>query len=157
MADNLILGRHYRPPFAAHGVMQVGAIAEFAARAMAEFDIRPPDFSAPARTLSGGNQQKVIVARELNRSPRLLIAAQLTRGIDIGAIEFIHRKIIEARDRGVAVLLVSVELSEILSLSDRIAVMYGGEIAGIVEAGRATEEELGLMMTGSKRLSGSAA
>jgi simple sugar transport system ATP-binding protein len=102
-----------------------------------------------ASTLSGGNQQKAIVARELSRDVVFLIANQPTRGLDVGSIEYIHRQIVEMRDRGVAVLLVSAELDEIRSLSDRIAVMFRGEIVATVEAGEVTKEELGLMMTGS--------
>ena len=110
------------------------------------FDVRTPGVEAAIDTLSGGNQQKVIVARELTGDLRALVVAQPTRGLDVGSIEFIHRKIIELRDQGVAVLLVSAELDEILSLSDRIGVLYRGRLAGTVEATEATREELGLLM-----------
>ena len=109
--------------------------------------MRTPSIEAPARSLSGGNQQKVIIAREFSANPTALIAAQPTRGVDIGAIEFIHRRIIEQRDVGKAVLLVSAELDEIRSLSDRIAVMYEGKIVDVVSP-EATEEQLGILMTG---------
>ncbi|NLD73079.1 MAG: heme ABC transporter ATP-binding protein, partial [Chloroflexi bacterium] len=112
------------------------------------FDIRTPGVTTPAGDLSGGNQQKLVVARELGREIRLLIAAQPTRGIDVGSIEFIHQQIVEQRDRGVAVLLVSAELDEILALADRIAVMYEGEIIQVLPAAEATRERLGLLMAG---------
>jgi simple sugar transport system ATP-binding protein len=112
-----------------------------------EFDIRTPSTTTPARTLSGGNQQKIIVAREMATQPRVLLAAQPTRGVDIGAIEFIHRRLIAERDGGAAILLVSAELDEVRSLSDRIAVMYEGRIVSI-EPPDAPEERLGLLMTG---------
>ena len=116
-----------------------------------EFDVRTPSIALPAQNLSGGNQQKVIVAREFSRPIKLLIAAQPTRGLDVGSIEYIHRRLIEKRDEGVAVLLVSVELDEIMALSDRIAVMYEGKIVGTVDADEVTREELGLLMAGVPR------
>jgi simple sugar transport system ATP-binding protein len=106
---------------------------------------------APASTLSGGNQQKVIVAREFSRPIKLLIASQPTRGLDVGSIEYIHERIVEKRDQGVAVLIVSVELDEVMALADRIAVMYRGRIVAVVPAGEATREELGLLMAGASR------
>nr|MDQ6883063.1 ABC transporter ATP-binding protein [Candidatus Dormibacteraeota bacterium] len=112
-----------------------------------EFDIRTPSSATAARTLSGGNQQKIIVAREMSGQPRVLLAAQPTRGVDIGAIEFIHRRLVAQRDEGAAVLLVSAELDEIRSLSDRIAVIYEGRIVSI-EPAETPEERLGLLMTG---------
>src|SRR5205085_7840494 len=115
-----------------------------------EFDIRPPSISVSGGNLSGGNQQKMIVAREFSRKPRLLIASQPTRGIDVGSIEFIHQRIIEQRDEGAAVLLVSAELDEIMALSDRIAVMYQGQIIETLPASVATREQLGLLMAGVK-------
>jgi simple sugar transport system ATP-binding protein len=114
-----------------------------------EFDVRTPSPHIPAQNLSGGNQQKVIVAREFSRPIKLLIAAQPTRGLDVGSIEYIHQRLIEKRDEGAAVLLVSVELDEIMALSDRIAVMYEGRIVGTVDADQVTREELGLLMAGS--------
>ena len=146
--DNLILGRQSWPQFSWSGfVLLLRNIAAWARRLIAEFDVRTPSIEAPARSLSGGNQQKVIIAREFSANPTALIAAQPTRGVDIGAIEFIHRRIIEQRDAGKAVLLVSAELDEIRSLSDRIAVMYEGRIVDVVSP-EATEEQLGILMTG---------
>jgi general nucleoside transport system ATP-binding protein len=148
VADNLILGRQRSPQFAWRGiVLRLGEIAAWAKRLIAEFDIRTQSGDTPARALSGGNQQKVIVAREMASQPRVLLASQPTRGVDIGAIEFIHRRIVAQRDEGAAVLLVSAELDEILSLSDRIAVMYEGRIVSI-EPANTPEERLGLLMTG---------
>jgi len=151
VAMNLILGIHYRPPFVKRlglDVINRTPIKEKAARVIQEFDIRPTDAENPAGNLSGGNQQKVIVAREMDQDPKLLIAAQPTRGIDVGSIEFIHRRLIQARDALKAVLLVSADLEEILSISDRIAVMYEGQIVGILNPEEASEERLGQMMTG---------
>jgi len=151
MAQNMVLGIHYRKPFIKKlliDVINFAPIKEKANRLIDEFDIRPPDQENLAGNLSGGNQQKVIVAREFDQDPKLLIAAQPTRGIDVGSIEFIHQRLIQARDAGKAVLLVSADLEEILSISDRIAVMYEGEIVGILDPEEATEERLGLMMTG---------
>jgi general nucleoside transport system ATP-binding protein len=129
IADNLILGRQRAPAFSWHHVvLRLLAIKTWARRLVKEFDIRTPTIDAQARTLSGGNQQKIIVAREMGSHPRVLLASQPTRGVDIGAIEFIHRRIVQERDAGTAVLLVSAELDEVRSLSDRIAVMYEGRI-----------------------------
>jgi simple sugar transport system ATP-binding protein len=122
------------------------AILRFAQRLAQEFDIRARSVAVSAGTLSGGNQQKVIVAREFTRGGRLLIAAQPTRGVDVGSTEFIHRKLVAARDSGMAVLLVSAELDEVLSLADRIAVMYRGQVAGVLQPEEATPELLGYMM-----------
>jgi simple sugar transport system ATP-binding protein len=119
---------------------------------MEEFDIRAPDSEAPVRALSGGNMQKVVLARELSRSPKALVAAQPTRGIDIGATEFAHRELVRIRDRGAAVLLVSADLSEVMALSDRLAVMHTGEIVAVFDKPQQlTEEEVGLYMLGLKR------
>ena len=146
--DNLILGRQRWPQFSRGGfVLMLRNIVAWARKLIAEFDIRTPSAEAPARSLSGGNQQKIIIAREFSSNPMALIAAQPTRGVDIGAIEFIHRRLIEQRDAGKAVLLISAELDEIRSLSDRIAVMYEGKIVDIV-GDDATEEQLGILMTG---------
>src|SRR6266700_2924222 len=146
--DNLILGRQRWPQFSWAGlILLLRNIAAWAKKLIAEFDVRTPSAAVPARALSGGNQQKLIIAREFSANPTALIAAQPTRGVDIGAIEFIHRRIIEQRDAGKAVLLVSAELDEIRSLSDRIAVMYEGKIVDIV-SDDATEEQLGILMTG---------
>jgi simple sugar transport system ATP-binding protein len=151
VAQNMVLGIHYRPPFVRNLLLDVinfTAIKEKAKRLLQEFDIRPADEENPAGNLSGGNQQKVIVAREFDQNPKLLIAAQPTRGIDVGSIEFIHQRLLQARDEDKAVLLVSADLEEILSLSDRIAVFYEGRIAGILDPSEATEARLGMMMTG---------
>ena len=128
-------------------MLMLSNIHTWAVRLVKDFDVRTPSVEVPARALSGGNQQKVIIAREFASDPVALIAAQPTRGVDIGAIEFIHRRLIEQRDAGKAVLLVSAELDEIRSLSDRIAVMYEGKIMDIVGPD-ATEEQLGVLMTG---------
>jgi simple sugar transport system ATP-binding protein len=124
-------------------------LARTAARAVADYDVRPPDLTLPAGKLSGGNQQKLIVAREFQRQPRVLVAAQPTRGVDVGAIEFIHSRIVRARDEGTGVLLVSSELDEILTLSDRILVMFEGRIVAEFRRGEVTERELGLKMGGA--------
>ena len=151
IADNLVLNRYNHRKFSQRGVRNTAAINAEAKELVERFDVRTPGVQAPIDTLSGGNQQKVIVARELTGDLRALVVAQPTRGLDVGSIEFIHRKIIELRDQGVAVLLVSAELDEILSLSDRIGVLYRGRLAGTVEAADATREELGLLMaTGSQ-------
>jgi simple sugar transport system ATP-binding protein len=153
VAQNMVLGIHYQSPYVRHMLLDVinfNPIKEKAQRLLQEFDIRPPDQENPAGNLSGGNQQKVIVAREFDQNPKLLIAAQPTRGIDVGSIEFIHQRLLQARDAGKAVLLVSADLEEILSISDRIAVMYEGQIVGIMDPVEATEARLGLMMTGGE-------
>jgi general nucleoside transport system ATP-binding protein len=148
IADNLVLSTYYHEPFA-HGVrVDAEAIDQNAQRLVKEFDVRTPSTLTPASSLSGGNQQKVVVAREFSRPIKLLIAAQPTRGLDVGSIEFIHNGIIRQRDEGVAVLVVSAELDEILALSDRIAVMFKGQIIAIVPAAEATREGLGLLMAG---------
>jgi general nucleoside transport system ATP-binding protein len=151
LAANAILGVHYRPPAATgFGLLDEAAVAEKAARLIRDFDVRPPNAALPARALSGGNQQKLIIGREFDLPPKLLLVSQPTRGVDIGAIEFIHRKLIGLRDAGVAVLLVSAELEEVLSLSDRVLVMYQGKIVGETDPLRVTQEEIGLMMTGGR-------
>jgi simple sugar transport system ATP-binding protein len=148
LSSNLILGIHRQAPVSRRFLLDAVAIQRRAERLVREYDVRPPNIKLPARALSGGNQQKLIVAREFDIGPRLLLVAQPTRGVDIGATEFIHRKLIELRDQGAAILLVSAELDEVLSLSDRIVVMYEGRVVGEVEPGSVTEEEIGLMMTG---------
>jgi simple sugar transport system ATP-binding protein len=147
--DNLILNTYYQPPFARGPEIQFNTVYDYAERVSKEFDVRTPSITLPTQNLSGGNQQKVIVAREFSRPIKLLIAAQPTRGLDVGSIEYIHRRLVEKRDEGTAVLLVSVELDEIMALSDRIAVMYEGQIVGTVNADQVTREELGLMMAGA--------
>jgi ABC-type uncharacterized transport system ATPase subunit len=151
ITDNLVLCSYYRPPFARRGVMDHGAIDDNARRLVREFDVRTPSPYVPAAKLSGGNQQKVIVARELSRSVQLLIANQPTRGLDVGSIEYIHKTIVRMRDEGGGVLLVSAELDEIMSLADRIAVMYRGRILAVLPVEEATREGLGLLMAGVER------
>jgi ABC-type uncharacterized transport system ATPase subunit len=148
VADNLVLNTYYLPPFAHLGTLNQEAILATAEQRAREFDVRTPSTLTPVSSLSGGNQQKVIVAREFSRPIRLLIASQPTRGLDVGSIEYIHQRIIEKRDEGTAVLLVSPELDEVMSLSDRIAVMYEGRIVDILPAEQPTKEELGLLMCG---------
>ena len=147
VAENLVLDRMSGPPFVRGGAIQLGLRDEFARKAVEEFDIRMQGISEPVSRLSGGNQQKVVVARELSRDLRLLVAAQPTRGVDVGSIEFIHRRVIEARDAGVPVVVVSTELDEAVALGDRILVMYRGRVVGIVPA-TTSREDLGLMMAG---------
>jgi ABC-type uncharacterized transport system ATPase subunit len=146
--DNLVLNTYYEPPFARGINLQDREIAKVAAERVKQFDIRTPSILLPASTLSGGNQQKVIVAREFSRPIKLLIASQPTRGLDVGSIEYIHGQIVKKRDEGCAVLLVSPELDEVMSLSDRIAVMFAGKILDILPAEEATKEGLGLLMAG---------
>jgi ABC-type uncharacterized transport system ATPase subunit len=148
--DNVVLSTYYLEPYAEGPVIQFEEVYEYADRVVKEFDVRTPSIILPAQTLSGGNQQKLIVAREFSRPIKLMIAAQPTRGLDVGSIEYIHSQIVQKRDNGVAVLLVSVELDEIMALSDRIAVMYEGRIVGTVDADKVTREELGLMMAGAR-------
>ncbi len=148
--DNLVLCTYYLPPFARGIVLQEKAITATATALIEQFDVRTPNVLALASTLSGGNQQKVIIAREFSRPIRVLIAAHPTRGLDVGSIEYIHSRIIAKRDEGVAVLLVSPELDEIIALSDRIAVMYRGQIVDIVPARGVNKEYLGLLMAGVK-------
>lgn len=148
--DNLVLCTYYESPFANGAEINEVQMENEAQKLVKEFDIRTPSTSTLVGSLSGGNQQKVIVARELDRPVKLLVVNQPTRGLDVGSIEFIHRRIVEARDRHTAVLLVSAELDEIMSLSDRIAVMYKGQILDTLEAADATREGLGLLMAGAK-------
>jgi len=144
--DNLVLTDYYRPPYSRRGVIDQGAIARRARELIPEFDIRTPSADVPASTLSGGNQQKLIVAREFSRELKLLVADQPTRGIDVGSIEFIHKQIVAKRDAGTAVLLVSAELDEIMELSDRIGVMYRGRLVAILDAETAEKDRVGLIM-----------
>jgi simple sugar transport system ATP-binding protein len=150
IAENLAIHDFRSPPDSRFGWLYPRRLLERAARLIREFDVRGGGPQTRAGGLSGGNQQKVVLAREIDRDPRVLIAAQPTRGLDVGAIEFVHRRIVEERDEGRGVLLVSLELEEILSLSDRILVMYEGEIAGEFPPS-ASEEELGIAMTGGGR------
>jgi simple sugar transport system ATP-binding protein len=146
LGDNLVLNRYRRRPFARRGLRQEGAIRARATELIARFDVRTPGPDVPASTLSGGNQQKVIIARELTGDPTLLVVAQPTRGLDVGSIEFIHREIVRLRDRGAAVLLVSAELDEVLNLSDRVGVIYRGALVGTFDRAAAVREHLGLLM-----------
>jgi ABC-type uncharacterized transport system ATPase subunit len=146
--DNLILRTYYKPPFAHGRRMEWEAVRQHAEILVKQYDIRTPNVFTQCSALSGGNQQKVIVARELSRPIRLLVAAQPTRGLDVGSIEYIHQQILEKRSQGVAVLLASTELDEILQLSDRVAVMYRGQIVAIVPAAEATKDYIGLLMAG---------
>ena len=151
LADNMVLGRHHLPPFVgALGWRNSKAVREFARATIAEYDIRTPNEMTPAHALSGGNQQKVIIAREMSSNPALLLASQPTRGVDIGATEFIYRQIVEAKLQGKAVLLVSADLDEIMSLSDRICVMYKGQIVYEVGRENATKEQIGFYMMGAE-------
>jgi simple sugar transport system ATP-binding protein len=149
VADNMVLNTYYREPFSKSGVLQPKAIDNNAQKLILDFDVRTPSPFVLTSKLSGGNQQKVIVARELSHPVKLVIADQPTRGLDVGSIEYIHKQIIVMRDRGVAVLLVSAELDEIMALSDRIAVMYRGQIVSTVDAAKVTREQLGLWMAGA--------
>nr|WP_283809163.1 ABC transporter ATP-binding protein [Tumebacillus amylolyticus] len=148
IGENMVLQTYYKSPFAKRGVLRYNAIYEYARKLIRQFDVRTPSEFTPARALSGGNQQKGIIAREVDRNPDLLIAAQPTRGLDVGAIEFIHKKLVEQRDAGKAVLLISLELDEILNVSDRIAVIYEGQIVGIVQPEETDHDQLGLLMAG---------
>jgi ABC-type uncharacterized transport system ATPase subunit len=147
--ENFLLGLQRTSAFNLWGFLNSKKLSVTAARAMQEYDVRPGDLTMPAVNLSGGNQQKLIVAREFHRQPRVLIAAQPTRGVDVGAIEFLHHRIVQARDKGAGVLLISSELDEILALSDRILVMYEGRVAAEFARGKASERDLGLKMGGS--------
>jgi simple sugar transport system ATP-binding protein len=149
VADNLILGQQHRFTGGANTLDQ-GRIASNAASRISTFDIRPPDESLPSRALSGGNQQKIVIAREMGRDFTVLIAAQPTRGVDVGAIEFIHDQLRKARADGKAILLISADLVEILALSDRVTVMYGGRMVVTLPGGDASPEILGPYMTGAQ-------
>lgn len=151
IGENMVLQTYYQKPFSSKGVLQFKTIYDYATKLIKEFDVRTPSEFTEARALSGGNQQKAIIGREIDRNPDLLIAAQPTRGLDVGAIEFIHQRLIDQRDNGKAVLLVSFELEEIMNVADRIAVIYEGEIVAVVDPKETTEQELGLLMAGSKR------
>lgn len=149
MRENMVLNTYYKQPYTKNGLLNEHAMDEHARRLIQEFDVRTPGTETKARSLSGGNQQKAIIAREVDKDPDLLIAAQPTRGLDVGAIEFIHKRLVEQRDKGKGVLLISFELDEILKLSDRIIVMYEGRVVGEVRPEETNDQELGLMMAGS--------
>jgi simple sugar transport system ATP-binding protein len=150
LAENVMLGSHYQKPMSIAGLLNNGAIDKRTRGIIEKFDVRPPNPDLPARALSGGNQQKLIIGREFEIKPKLLLVSQPTRGVDIGAIEFIHRKLIELRDAGVAVLLVSAELEEVTALADRLLVIKEGQIVGEVDPKKVSFEDIGLMMTGGK-------
>jgi simple sugar transport system ATP-binding protein len=147
LAENLALHDYRKPPKSRFGWLQLKRIVLWARKLLSEFDVRGGTAESRASSLSGGNQQKVVVAREVERDPRVLIAGQPTRGLDVGAIEFVHRRLVTERDEGRAILLVSLELEEVLSLADRILVFYEGKIVGEFDPS-ATPEELGIAMTG---------
>ncbi len=152
LEQNMVLQRYFEPKFQNHGFIKFGAVREYAEYLIEKFDVRSGQGPVTiARSMSGGNQQKAIVAREIDRDLPLIIAVQPTRGLDVGAIEYIHKQLVAQRDAGKAVLLVSLELEEVMSLSDRILVMYEGEIVGELDPKKTTVEELGLYMAGAKR------
>ena len=148
LSENMALQTYYQVPMSQYGVLNYGEMNSKARDLIQEFDVRTTNELVPAKALSGGNQQKAIIAREVSRDPDLLIVANPTRGLDVGAIEFIHKRLIEQRDKFKAVLLISFELDEIMNVSDRIAVIHGGEIVGIVDPKETSENELGLLMAG---------
>jgi simple sugar transport system ATP-binding protein len=150
IADNLVLNIYYQRPFAKGVARDEDAINANATKLVRQYDVRTPSPFVPVSNLSGGNKQKVIIARELSRPIKLLIAAQPTRGVDVGSIEFIHKTIVEQRDAGAAVLVISAELDEVMSLADQIAVMYHGQIVAVMPEEQATREDLGLLMAGAK-------
>ena len=150
VADNLVLNRYFKAPFARRAIRQTGAIKDEAQKLVDEYDVRTASINSPLRTLSGGNKQKVIAAREFSQNAKFLVAAQPTRGIDVGSIEFVHQQLVDQRDDGIAVLLVSAELDEIMSLSDRIGVIYQGRLVAIGNAEDFTRNQIGqLMASGS--------
>lgn len=148
VAENMILENYAKEPFSRNGILNYDNILSYSKELITRFDIRPQNESLLAGSLSGGNQQKVIIAREISNNPDVLIAFQPTRGLDVGAIEYVHKALLEQRDRGKAVLLVSLDLEEIMNISDRITVIYEGEIVGVVDAETADRNKLGLMMAG---------
>ena len=150
LGENAVLGKHHRPPFTKGLVYDSAEVRNYGERLLNSYDVRSGGVDVPGRSLSGGNQQKDVVGREIDSNPDLLIAAQPTRGLDVGAIEFVHRRLLEQRAAGKGILLISLELEELLSLSDRIAVIYEGKIIAQVDPKVVTEEELGLLMTGGQ-------
>ena len=150
LSENISLQTYYKEPLSKNGVLNYNQINSYARKLMEEFDVRAANEIVPASALSGGNQQKAIIAREVDRNPDLLIVSQPTRGLDVGAIEYIHKRLIGERDRGKAVLVVSFELDEILNLSDRIAVIHDGKIQGIVKPSETNKQELGVLMAGGE-------
>ena len=152
LEDNIVLQRYFEPEFTKFGFLRRKNIRDYAQRLIWQYDVRSGQgLVTVTRAMSGGNQQKAIVAREIDKDPRLLIAVQPTRGLDVGAIEYIHAQLVAQRDAGKAVLLVSLELDEVMNVSDRILVMYEGEIVGELDPKTTTVQELGLYMAGAKR------
>jgi simple sugar transport system ATP-binding protein len=150
VAENLILREHHRKPFSTNGLLNLKAIEKHSDRLISNFQIKTPSQDTLAKSLSGGNIQKIVVARELSRNPRVIVAAQPTRGLDVGATEYVRERLLEERKSGTAVLLISEDLDEIMALADRIAVIYEGRIMGMVQRQDATPEKLGLLMAGVK-------
>jgi simple sugar transport system ATP-binding protein len=147
--ENVVVTSYQKPPYSSSGVFRFGKVRELAQNIVDTFGVRSARVGEPIRTLSGGNLQKIVLGRELKGNPKLIIANQPTRGLDVGSIEFVHKTLIEERDKGAAVLLVSVELDEIMALSDRIAVMFEGRVVAVLDRADATEEKLGLLMAGA--------
>ena len=150
ISENIALQTYYKEPLSKNGILNYNNITSYARKLMDEFDVRAASEFVPAAALSGGNQQKAIIAREIDRNPDLLIVSQPTRGLDVGAIEYIHKRLIEERDKGKAVLVVSFELDEILNVSDRIAVIHDGKIQGVVLPAETNKQELGILMAGGE-------
>ena len=152
LENNMVLQRYWQPEFQHNGFIRSEKVREYSDKLIAQYDVRSGQGSATiVRSMSGGNQQKAIIAREIDKDPKLLVAVQPTRGLDVGAIEYIHKQIVDERDRGKAVLLVSLELDEVMNLSDRILVMYEGEIVGEFDPKTTTVQELGLYMAGARK------
>lgn len=150
LAENMVLQTYYKEPFSKKGVLNYGTINEYARKLMDEFDVRAASEVVSAGSLSGGNQQKAVIAREVDRDPDLLVISQPTRGLDVGAIEYIRKRLVAERDKGKALIVVSFELDEILDVSDRIAVMHDGKIQGILKPEETNKQELGILMAGGK-------
>jgi simple sugar transport system ATP-binding protein len=146
--ENLIFGYHHQQPFSKSSILKENEILSHSRKVMKDYDVRPQSPNLITSNFSGGNQQKIILSRELNKNPKVLLVGQPTRGVDIGAIEFIHQRLIDMRNKGAAILLVSVELEEVLSLSDRIVVMFDGKIVGERVNKDVTDREIGLLMAG---------
>ena len=152
LEQNLVLQRYWQPQFERAGFIKSGEVRRYAQKLIEQYDVRSGQGPVTiVRSMSGGNQQKAIIAREIDKDPELLVAVQPTRGLDVGAIEYIHKQLVAQRDKGKAVLLVSLELDEVMDVSDRILVMYEGEIVGELDPKKVTVEELGLYMAGAKR------
>ena len=154
VAENLVLQNYGKKPFSRRGVLDREEISKYAQQLIKNFDVRPPEEAYLAKELSGGNQQKVIIAREVSNDPDVLVASQPTRGLDVGAIEYVHRALVDQRDKGRAVFLISLDLDEVLNVADRIAVIYEGKVVGVVSPEETDEHELGLMMAGGARQHG---